>query len=176
MMITLLSLLLTQPAAAGDLREPALDLLGAYEDVPSAEDFRALGEGVVGELMEIGVEAQVPRSRRGRAVSALAFFPEAEVQGYLEARLADASDDSIVRRKAAYALGAGFGAAAVGPLGAALADDDLQLRIAAAGALGALGEPGRGALEGRLDAEPEAAGREAIEKALAADSSDGGAQ
>ena len=171
-MLTLLALLLTQPADASDLRAPALELLSGYEDTPSKADLEALGVGVVAELMAIGVDAEVPRSRRGRAVSALAFFPEAEVQSYLEARLADATDESVVRRKAAYALGAGFGAAAVGPLGVALSDDDLQLRVAAAGALGGLGEAGRAALEARLAEEPEASAREAIEKALTA----GGAQ
>jgi HEAT repeat protein len=114
--------------------------------------------------MSIADDTTVPVTRRGRAVSALQYFRTDAVRGFLEAKVK--AGDPLVRRKAAYSLGA-FGAPAVAPLTGALGDADVQLRIAAATALGTVGgEPALQALRDRLAAEPEAAVRDALTKAL----------
>lgn len=165
--LLLTALLIPTAADAGALREPVMDLLNAYEDTATAEQLSALGEGVTDELMEIAVDGEVPSSRRGRAVSALGHFPADDTRAFLDARLADADTSSLIRRKAAYALAAGWGEGAVRSLAGALADDDVQLRIAAAHALGELSDQAaKDALEARLAVEDSDAARDAIEKAL----------
>ena len=167
LLTTLLALGLSGPAAADELRGPIMDLLNAYEGAPTTEQLAALGDGVTGELMAIAADGEVASSRRGRALSALGGFPSDDTLSFLSGQLADGDASSILRRKAAYALAAGWGDASVEPLAAALSDDDVQLRIAAAGALaGVSGDAAKGALSARLEAEDSEAAREAIEKAL----------
>ena len=162
-----LSLLLAGPAVAGELREPIMDLLNAYEGAPTAAQLTALGDGVADELMDIAADSDVASSRRGRAVSALGDFPSDDTLAFLSKQLGDTDASSILRRKAAYALAAGWGEQAVKPLSDALSDSDVQLRIAAAGALADVsGDAAKGALNARLEAEDSDAAREAIEKAL----------
>ncbi len=166
-LLTAILLAASLPAAAGELREPVMDLLNAYESTATPDQLAALGEGVAEELMAIADDGEVANSRRGRELTALGYFPGDETRAFLEARLADEDASSLLRRKAAYALGEGWGEAAVSPLGAALADDDVQLRIAAAGSLAKIsGDAAEQALKSRLAVEDSDAAREAIEKAL----------
>jgi HEAT repeat protein len=161
-----LALLLPLASAwAGPQRDAVLELLNAYEDVPSQADLAALGDGIDQELMEIADDAKVPSTRRGRALSALQHYRTDDVRTFLEAHV-DASDKGILRRKAAWSLAA-WGDDAVAKLQGALADDDVQLRIAVAQALGSIGtDTARAALTARLDPEPETAVKDAIRKAL----------
>lgn len=153
-------------AFAGPLRDDLLTLLGGYEDLPTAEQLRGLGEGVEAELMAIADDHAVPSSRRSRAVSSLQYFPSKSSRTFLEAHL-DAADKGILRRKAALALGAGFGSEAVPKLTAVLADDDVLVRVAVAQALGFVGgDEAKAALTSRLANEADATVREAIAKAL----------
>ena len=152
------------PAWAGPHRQAVLDLLNAYEHVATEAELRAIGEGVDAELMAIAEDAAVPLTRRGRAVSALQYFRTDAVRSFLETKVS--AGDALVRRKAAYSLAA-FGAPAVGPLTAALGDADVQLRIAAAAALGTVGgEAALQVLRDRLAAESEPAVRDALTKAI----------
>lgn len=152
-------------AWAGALRAPLMDLLNAYDTPIAQADLDALGAGVDAELMAIADDASVPSTRRGRAVSALQYYKTDAVRTYLERHLGSDAD-GLVRRKAAYSL-AVFGGSSVGPLTSALADKDVQLRIAAAQALGTIGgDAARKALTDRQTTEPDASVRDAIGQAL----------
>lgn len=154
-------------AWAGPHRAAVLDLLNAYESTPTAAELKAIGPEVDAELMEIADDGAIPLSRRGRAVSALAWFPSDRTRTFLEDRL-QKGDKSILRRKAAYALAEGWQDRAFLPLSTALSDSDVQVRIAVANALGRLdSDRAREALRGQLEKEPEASVREAIQKSLA---------
>lgn len=161
-----LGLLLSLPAAAGDLREPVMTLLSGMEDPPSADSLRALGDGVEAELLEICQDGEVSRSKRGRAVHALGWFPSDATRSYLDQMLG--SGDRLMSRKAAYALATGWGDDAVPLLGRALGSDDVQLRIASAKALGNIGSASaREALQARLADETNATVQSTIQSALA---------
>ena len=153
---------------AGPLRADLLEALGGYEDLPTAEQLQALGDGVEAELMAIADDKAVPSSRRSRAISALQYFPSPASRTFLDAHV-DAADKGILRRKAVLALGAGFGAAAVPKLQSAFDDTDPLVRVAVAQALGMVGDASaKEALNGRLAKEDQDAVREAISKALEA--------
>lgn len=146
-------------------RDALLDLLNAYEEAPSAAELEALGSGVEAELLAVAVDEAVPLTRRARAVSALRFYPSGSVRSFLESQLA-AGTDELVRRKAIYSLAA-FGSAALPPLTGALADPDVQTRIAAANAIGTIGgSSARSALKAQLGAEKDPAVKDAIQAAI----------
>ena len=76
--------------------------------------------------------------------------------------------DNYIARKAAYALGNGWGEEALGELSGALSAPDARLREAAARSLGGINTPAaREALSARLPVEDEPAVREVISAALA---------
>jgi hypothetical protein len=153
-------------AAAGEQREAVLDLLNAYEATATADDLKRLGDGVELELISIADDQSVPTTRRGRAIVALGHFPTVPVRAWLEIQLHDRAKESIFRRKAAWALAVGFGDQVVEThLKSAIADDDVQLRIAVANALGQLRTSAAlGVLEARLEQESDEAVRLAIKK------------
>ncbi|NCG21802.1 MAG: hypothetical protein GWP91_22525 [Rhodobacterales bacterium] len=159
--------LCTSPAMAGENRDAVLDLLNAFELPGSETDFKALGEGIDTELMAIAEDATVPTSRRGRAVSALQFYPNNVVQEFLVGHLA-AADKSLIRRKAAYSLAAGWGEASIVLLQSSLVDEDVQLRIAVVNALGNVdADLARKLLTEHKRVETEDAVKTAIETVLA---------
>ena len=154
-------------ALAGPLTEPVTSLLDGIEHAPTAAEFAALGDGVDTELLAIAADASAPTSRRGRALSALAFYPTQDVRTALEQVLGEEQGKSLLRRKAAGSLGAGFGDDATSVLEAALSDDDPQLRIAVVHALGAIDtDTARAALSARRGVESQSAVVEAIDQAL----------
>jgi HEAT repeat protein len=160
----LLGLLLASTGWAGPQRQAVLDLLNAYDEPVRQEDLAALGAGVDAELLEIAQDAAVPLTRRGKAVAALKFYPTTEVRSFLDATLA--GQESLLRRKAAYSLAA-FGSSAVPALIGALGEPDVQLRVAAANALGTVGDAeGLEALRARLAVETEPAVKKAITAAV----------
>jgi HEAT repeat protein len=166
MIRTICLLVLAAPlsAWAGPKRAAVMDLLNAFEEPIREADLAALGDGVDAELMEIADDAQVPASRRGRAVTGLQYYKTDTVRTYLEKQLK--GDVSLLRRKAAASLAA-WGPTAVPALTPVLSDSDVQLRIAVAQALGRIGdESARKALQERLASESEPVVKEAIDKAL----------
>lgn len=164
--VLLLLAMLPSIAWGGPHRDAVLDLLNAYESVPSRADLVAIGDDVDAELMAIADDGSVPTSRRGRAVTALQHVPNPQVRAWLERRL-ERDDSSLLRRKAAWALAKGFGEGAIPALGRALDDADAQLRIAAAQALGSLDSASaRATLKGRLAQETEPAVTAAIRKSM----------
>ncbi len=157
------------PAHAGPHRDAVLDLLNAFEGAATADEMRAIGAGVDAELMEIADDGAVPTSRRGRAVSALGFFPSDGVRTFLESHLKKA-DRPLLRRKAAMSLAAGWGEASVDVLAKELGDSDVQVRIAVVRALASVeAEAAKQVLREHLEAEQETAVRAAIEGALGGD-------
>ena len=156
-------------AWAGPQREAVLDVLSGVETPPTHADLQAIGEGVTSELLDIAADVSVPASRRGRAITALGFYPTDAVRAFLEAQLREA-DTSLYRRKAVGALATGWGAEALPLLKEALDDADVQLRIATVGALAELDDgAGIEVLQQRLVAEPDLHVKDAITKALKAE-------
>ncbi len=123
-------ILLAVPSAdAGELREPLMELLNAYEHGATDEDLAKLGDGVVDELLAIAADPDVPHSRRGRAVSALGAYEQPQVRTFLTTQLG--SDDHYMARKAVQAFGRAFPQDAPESVGPLLTHDDVQLRLAA---------------------------------------------
>jgi len=151
-------------AWAGDTRDALLALLNAYEEPVREADLKALGEGVDAELVAIASDATIPLTRRGRAISALQFYRTEVVRAFLETQLAPASD-GLLRRKALYSLAA-FGPAGLRAIVPLLSDPDVQVRIAAANALGSVSDPAaQQALADRSAVEREPAVLDAIRRA-----------
>ncbi len=166
MMALVAATLCASPAMAGENRDAVLDLLNAFEESGSESDFKALGDGIDAELMEIADDGTVATSRRGRAVTALQYYPTNVVQKYLTGHLAQA-DKGIIRRKAAYSLAAAWKADAIPLLEDALADDDVQLRIAVVNALGGIeGDLARKVLTNRKKHERDESVKTAIQTVL----------
>lgn len=159
--------LMSTTAQAGDLRDPVMDLLNAFEDVAEEADLKALGAGVDAELMEIADDDDVPLSRRGRAVTALHYYKTAKVHTFLDGHLSNEAMTSIIRRKAAWSLGTGWGTESVDDLSPFLSDKDVQLRLAVVEALGAVGgADAHAALKTRRTKEDNDTVNAAIDKAL----------
>ena len=141
-------------AADADLNRQVVDLLSAYETPASAEDYQQLGEGVEAELIAIANDDETALSRRSSAVHALGYVPSDAGRIYVETTLADAEQPSLMRRQAAFALAIGWPEDNHAALTVALADEDTQLRIAAAKALKQSKDPlAAPALEARLQVE-----------------------
>lgn len=161
-----IGLVFSAPAFAGALREPVLTALSGVEDVPTADNLRALGSGVEAELLEIAQDANVARTRRARAVQALGWFPSPASRSFLEQTLG--VTDRLMARKAAYALANGWGNDAVPVLTIALGNDDVQLRDAAARALAIVGSSAAdAALRERLSVETNETVQATIQSVLA---------
>ncbi|MCB9675926.1 MAG: HEAT repeat domain-containing protein [Alphaproteobacteria bacterium] len=153
-MIATFMLILAGPASAGELREPLMELLNAYEHGASAEDLTRLGDGVVAELLEIAADSGVPHSRRGRAVSALGHYPEPRVRSFLDAQLT--GSDAFLQRKATGALAKAFRDDALPSLAPALEAEDAQLRLATVHAVGQLdSKAARDLLQARVRREKD---------------------
>jgi len=164
-MLAPLILMLANPAAAGELRQPLLQLLNAYESGATQAELRALGDGVPAELMEIAADSAIPHSRRGRAVSALASYPTPVVRRFLEGQLS--AKDLFLRRKASVALIHGFQDAALPTVQPALDDPDVQLRLATVRALHSLGsDKALALLDARRQVETDPTVKSALTEAL----------
>lgn len=166
-MILLVSALATSAHAESAMRSQVVELLSAYEDPTSAAEWRALGAGAGAELYTLAQDPTLSRTQRAGAVYALGFFPTVTHRAFLVALVSADTSEALSRRKAAYALGTGWGDSAVPELTHALASPDTQLRTAAARALGRVATPGaRSALRARLDVETDAAVRSTMSTAL----------
>ncbi|HJN78238.1 MAG TPA: HEAT repeat domain-containing protein [Myxococcota bacterium] len=148
-----------------DLKPQVMDLLGQMDSPATAEDYQALGEGVDAVLIEVANDDSQPKTKRGRAIQALGYFPSDQSQETLTALLA--SSDSTLKRKAVFALCIGWGDAALPLVEPALADEDVQVRISTAKALAMIeGDAADTMLTARLEVETEDAVKNAIQKSL----------
>ena len=130
-LLPLAALLASGTAVAADATKDAvLTALSGFEAAPTAEGLQATGDNVDAQLRAIYNDTEESKSTRARALHALGWFP-ADANRTILVDALD-GDDSLMARKAAYALGNGWGEAALPELKRALAADDTQLRMAAA--------------------------------------------
>jgi HEAT repeat protein len=156
-----------QAQAATISPDGVLAMLSGFEEVPTREDWRALGRGVLPVLARIADDDQHPGYVRIRAVQAAAAFATPAARGILRRALRDR--EPLVVREATLAMQQAFGGSALADVAPLLAHRDTAVREAAIRALGAMKtEAARAHLRRRLASEPDAALREEIERALAA--------
>lgn len=120
-----------------------------YEFVPTAADYQRLGPRLGPALVGLADDAAVALTARARAVSAMTYAHDAATLAHLTQLLEDPAQPSLLRRKAALALGQRAAAAAVSPLVDAFAAGvgDVFLREACARALRGIGGPAYAARE-----------------------------
>jgi HEAT repeat protein len=165
--ILLFALALATPAYAADNPSKAelLQALGGYEESASADSLKALGSDVPAVLREIASDTTLTHTQRARAIHALGWFPDASTREFLVMQAH--GTDTLFVRKAVYALANGWGDGAIDELVLALANHDVQIRMAAAYALGNVGtESAKLALGARLPLESDPTVKTTIEKAM----------
>lgn len=159
-----LALTVAAPITAGakPTREAVESRLRAHEVAASAADWRALGDGVDAVLVAVAADARADLLMRARALSALGFFPTPRARRHLESvidangRAAD-RDARLLVRKAAMALGWMGGPTAPARIGPLLENDDAEVRLDAAIALGLTRlKSAADILRKRVDSEPAA--------------------
>ena len=159
-------LALGQAAAAEDpSKEQLLGLLSGYEETASPDALRALSGDVPATLRAIVADPSLTQTQRARALHALGWFPDDTNRALLVTHAR--GNNPMFARKAIYALANGWGDQAIDELTVALANPDVQTRMAAANALGHLGTPSaKLALEARLAYETDPTVRTTIEKQM----------
>lgn len=160
-----------QAQAAGtpaEARERVMGLLMAYEHVPDAAEFTSLGPAAHEALLAAAPDGTLPPFVRGRAVWALAFFPDRATRQTIETLLDDPDLDEMIVRRALGALAAAFGDESLGRVRGYLDDPRPDVREAAARALGEIGGAAAlRALQRRLGRERAAQVRETIAEEIA---------
>jgi hypothetical protein len=145
-----------QTGLAPGAQEKLVGLLRAYEHVPTAEEFKALGEGplVRDALIRLAQSDEEAPLLRGNAVLALAFYPDAVTRRAVEGLLDRPELSDMILRRALATLARGWGEAGLSRIAAYLDDERDVVREAAAEALGTIGTPSAlRALRRRLDSE-----------------------
>lgn len=134
-------------------------MLGAYEAMPSRDEWVRLGPEVVPIVIAISKDADAPTFRRVRALTVLGHFATADALARL-ATVASADASPSMQRTAVLALAKAAPDAAMPIIAAALGSPDPFLRQTAAKALGSIGTPEAAAqLRGLLARETDAAVR-----------------
>ncbi len=162
----LLLFALAQSAYADDNPSKAqlLQMLGGYEETASPDSLKALSGDVPATLRAIASDATLTHTQRARAIHALGWFPDSDNRAFLVTQAH--GTDTMFARKAVYALANGWGEGALDELTLALANHDVQIRMAAAYALGDIGtQPAKLALEARIPLETDPTVKATIEKA-----------
>jgi HEAT repeat protein len=129
-------------------------LLLAYEHRPTAEEFLALGDGVRDELIGIAQNADKAALVRGRAVTALVFYPDDVSRQCIESLLDRPELSDIILRPAIATLAKAFAGSAATHVAPYLDDERSVVREEAARALGDIATPeSLRALRRRVDRE-----------------------
>ena len=170
----LVALLLVPASAFGqgssispESREKLQKLLLAYEHRPTAEEFLALGDGVRDALIAVAQNADEAALLRGRAVTALVYYPDDASRQCIETLLDQPELSDIILRPAIAALAKAFAGSAATRIAPYLDDERSVVREEAARALGDIGTPtALRALRRRLDREGEDVVRGALESAI----------
>ena len=160
----LLCLAFAQSALAADdpTKQQVLGLLSGYEETASPDSLKAVSGDVPGALRAIASDTTLTRTQRSRAIHALGWFPNDETRAFLVTQARSA--EPMFARKAIYALANGWGDGAIDELVLALANHDVQTRMAAAYALGNVDTPSaKLALEARLPLETDPTVKSTIE-------------
>lgn len=144
----------------------------ADHDVPTAAELQALGKAPEKTLMALSSDAKADGLVRARATAGLRFFPTPEVQTFLakliqsHAKTTDATQRLVLRR-AALDLGWMVGAGAPDALVLLFDNDDVEVRVDAAIALGLTrADPAVVHLQRRLAVESAPRVRQQIERQL----------
>lgn len=164
-----LFLVLAGSASAADpaLERQVMDLLGAYEAGPTAQELQALGPGVDEILRSVALDERRVVNERARAMVSLGWFPTDGNHTLLLDTARDTAQASILRRKAVAALATGWPSSAATELAPLFSTDDVQLRIALAHAFARLpADAARPVLQERLSTETNEAARKALQEAL----------
>jgi hypothetical protein len=145
-----------QAGLAPEAQEKLVGLLRAYEHVPTAEEFKALGEGTLvrDALIRLVQSDAEPALLRGNAVLALAFYPDDTTRRAVDGLLDRPELSDMILRRALATLARGWGEAGLSRITAYLDDARDVVREAAAEALGTIGTPSAlRALRRRLERE-----------------------
>src|SRR4029450_8311312 len=126
-------------AADDATRQQVLGLLSGYEETASPDSLKALDGDVPGPPRALASDTTLTSTQRARAIHALGWFPDETNRAFLVGQAR--GGNSMFSRKAVYALANGWGDQAIDELTVALANPDVQTRMAAAYALGHLGTP-----------------------------------
>ena len=165
--VLLLCLAFAQSALAADdaTTQQVLGLLGGYEETASPDSLKALGGDVPETLRAIASDTTLTSTQRARAIHALGWFPDDTNRAFLVSQAR--AGNPMFARKAVYALANGWGDQAIDELTVALANPDVQTRMAAANALGHMGTPSaKLALEARLAYETDPTVKATIQKQM----------
>lgn len=143
------------------------ELLAGYEYVPKAEDWARIGPQAAIVLRQIAADPKAQSSKRARAVSSLAHFPQDDNQTFLTELLQKDTNPALLRRKAIRALAVAFGPQSLPTIKPYLADADHRLRESAILAIGAVRtDEARTLLKERLSLEPSDHLKETLEETL----------
>jgi len=183
--ISVLAAVLLLPAAAfgqsqgmsAESRAKLDKLLMAYEHRPTAEEFLALGDGVRDALIGIAQDEEKAALLRGRAVTALAWYPDDVSRRCVESLLDRPELSDIILRPAIATLAKAFAGAAVSRIMPYLDDERSAVREEAARALGDIATADAlRALRRRVDRESEEVVLRALQDAIRRATATSGAQ
>ncbi len=153
-------------ASDNDLRPRVIALLSTDSVAP--EQWQALGPGALLVLRQLVSDPAEQTTLRLRAVEDMAFVDNPQTSEVLRGFATDANVISPLRKSAVMALSARDGTTATPVLSGLLGDNDADVRVGAARALGNVGgSDARTALQARLDNETDPKVREEIQKSLA---------
>jgi hypothetical protein len=157
-----------QAAPSAKLTRQVHTLLNAPEHVPSAAEWQKLGPDAAEVLRSVALDEKTLLLRRGRAATALAYFPSTDSKAALVALVGADRVPWLLRGKAAGALAAAWRAEALAPLAPLLAHDHKRLREAAVKAVGLVEtDEARALLEARLAKEKNDSLKKLIQATLA---------
>lgn len=126
---------------AVDAIERALVLLSGYHGLPSVEELEAALSNPRDTMFAILQRPDLSPMHRDRAIGALQYWPNHDVQTYYRSLLADPATPEMVRHRVLGHLAVGFGDAAIDLISPYLGDQDVQFRLTAVHALGQIGTP-----------------------------------
>jgi HEAT repeat protein len=129
------------PALDSEVLDRIVLLLSGYEYFPTAADLGEVTADPVPYLLVIVYDTSerwLP-THHHRAIGALGYFPTETVRAHLDYLLGSDETPDLMRHHVMNALSNGFGDDALDDLEAFLYNDDLQLRLTAVAAIGAIG-------------------------------------
>jgi len=148
-------------------RDHVRQMLSGFETVPGADAWRTLGPETLGVLVGLYDDAHEVPFVRLRAVTVAAYYPSPAARTFLLAVARARGQSDLFVREAVLALGRAFGARALDDVRPFLAHAEPTVREAAAMALARIGtRPALDAVRTRLRAEPDAAVRDTMTRAL----------
>ncbi|MFT6395879.1 MAG: HEAT repeat protein [Bradymonadia bacterium] len=130
-----------EAAPVVDQLEAARVLLSGYHGIPEAERFESALTDPSATLLEIATNADESPIHRDRALGALGYWPNAEVQSLYVDLIEGEDTPEMVRHRVIGHLAYTFGDDALQYVAPYLSDDDVQFRLTAIDALSHVGTP-----------------------------------